>query len=321
MKGKYLISISTNRIQYDIELERSVTILKGESGSGKTTLLKILAQLQNPDIKSIKTSVSPQRQMRVLTNSDNWDWILREYRNQIIFIDEDVQYAFNQRFLSLVRSSGSYIVIISRRKPLEGLNFSISSIMELKRTHKEGQRTYNRMFPLYHGKLSAVSEVPIICEDTKGGKEIIEKAFCRSVIGAGGNTKVYQTILESAFNGDLDCIVDGAAFGAYIDKLITLRDNMNLGIYAPESMKYLILSLPRFLPYLANELTQTWDYCDSKEYSSWESFFTNLLNDKLREIYIGKGYSYSKDVVPPFVFEKENLEIIKKLIEQSRIEG
>ena len=41
MVGKYSIIISSPKLNYAFELDRKITILKGNSGTGKTTLVNI----------------------------------------------------------------------------------------------------------------------------------------------------------------------------------------------------------------------------------------------------------------------------------------
>ena len=42
MKGKYHIIIQNNRVHYEFDLRRNITIIRGDSGSGKTTLINMI---------------------------------------------------------------------------------------------------------------------------------------------------------------------------------------------------------------------------------------------------------------------------------------
>ena len=43
MKGKHKIEVRSKRIVFTIELERNITILRGDSATGKTTLVEMLS--------------------------------------------------------------------------------------------------------------------------------------------------------------------------------------------------------------------------------------------------------------------------------------
>ena len=47
MKGKYRIVIKNNRLHYEFEIKRNITIIQGDSATGKTTLINMLRQAEN----------------------------------------------------------------------------------------------------------------------------------------------------------------------------------------------------------------------------------------------------------------------------------
>lgn len=47
MKGKHKIEVRSKRIVFTIELERNITILRGDSATGKTTLVEMLSAYEN----------------------------------------------------------------------------------------------------------------------------------------------------------------------------------------------------------------------------------------------------------------------------------
>ena len=44
MKGKYHIVVQNNRLRYELDIRRNITIIRGDSATGKTTLLRLLEQ-------------------------------------------------------------------------------------------------------------------------------------------------------------------------------------------------------------------------------------------------------------------------------------
>ena len=89
--------------------------------------------------------------------------------------------------------------------------------------------------------------------------------------------------------------VDGAAFGAFIEPVLKFAGvSGNILITAPESFEYVLLNISEIKRYLSKdqgELTRTFDYCDSREYSSWEQYYEELLKQVSEE---HLGFTYSK---------------------------
>ena len=47
MKGKYKVVVKNNRLHYEFEIKRNITIIRGDSATGKTTLINMLRQAEN----------------------------------------------------------------------------------------------------------------------------------------------------------------------------------------------------------------------------------------------------------------------------------
>ena len=101
----------------------------------------------------------------------------------------------------------------------------------------------------------------------------------------GGKTYAATKVLDSSYRDkELLVIVDGAAFGADIREFMRsarrLEDKCSL--YAPESFEYIILQ-SGIVSVDSKILDDTYDYADSKDYSSWERFFTSYLVEITRD--------------------------------------
>ena len=83
-------------------------------------------------------------------------------------------------------------------------------------------------------------------------------------------------------------IADGAAFGPEMDRVMQLvQTRKNLALYLPESFEWLILSSGILKDAEVAQILQTpSDYIDSKEYFSWERYFTALLTAKTAGTYL-----------------------------------
>jgi energy-coupling factor transporter ATP-binding protein EcfA2 len=293
MIGKYYIEISNRKLKYKLEIERKITLIKGNSGTGKTTLIRMIqGYLEQGNKSGIKIKNDVNVPLAVFTPTTNWERDLAELKGNIIFVDESVDYLYSRGFQTAFAGSDNYIVIISRSGNFNHLPYAISSIFEL-RTQSELEGNVTRMYRLYTEYNLVQNAELVITEDSNSGKEMMEHIYDCSVISAGGNTKVcsaFANYVESPIN--VNVIVDGAAFGGFIAQLMGLvKLKSNAYIVAPESFEYLLLSTGGYSRFVKNELEQTWDYCDSSLFITWERYYTKLLDDICQSKY---GFSYDK---------------------------
>lgn len=47
MKGSHRVIIQNNRLHYEFDIKRNITIIQGDSATGKTTLINMLRQAEN----------------------------------------------------------------------------------------------------------------------------------------------------------------------------------------------------------------------------------------------------------------------------------
>ena len=89
MKGKHLISITSRRAEYRLELERKISVIKGNSGTGKSSVIRLISDyLELGKDSGIKLTISSSASVLVLTNSSDWEKILPSVGNTILFFDE-----------------------------------------------------------------------------------------------------------------------------------------------------------------------------------------------------------------------------------------
>ena len=106
-------------------------------------------------------------------------------------------------------------------------------------------------------------------------------------------------------------IADGAAFGAFIDSIIQIRNtHSSIGLYLPESFEWLILKSGILTDAdLLDILEHPDHYIESRQYFSWERFFTELLEEKTK----GDKYKqYHKEKLSDYYTSKT---IAKKIID------
>lgn len=305
MKGKHIVSITSRRAEYRLELERKITVIKGKSGTGKSSVIRLVSDyLELGKDSGIKVTVSSSTRLLVLTNSSDWDTVMPSLRNTIIFFDEDVRYIYTEAFQKALWTADCYAVIISRSGQFTGLPFAVSSIYELV-TERNGKNTITSMYHLYEEKHKRNDFDLVVTEDSNSGYEMAKYAFDSEkmrVISVGGNASVYRTLMKNGGENDQICVdVDGAAFGPYIEPVLKFAELQGtISVSAPESFEFILLHLDSVMKHLSldhGELSRTYDFCDSKDFITWERYYENLLNEITTE---HLGFSYGKSKLNPY---------------------
>ncbi|MCR5604546.1 MAG: hypothetical protein K6G27_12725 [Lachnospiraceae bacterium] len=260
-------------------------------------MIRLIAEyLEYGKQSGVKLSTDSMVSLSVLTNNSEWSEILKSVHDTVLFIDEDVRYLYSESFQRELWSADCYAVIVSRSGRFTALPYSIFGIYELV-TEKKGMNTATSMYRLYEEKRERVYFDLLLTEDSNSGFEMAELAFDKTeVASAGGNTLIIAKLQVLGRVHDCVCvIVDGAAFGAFIEPALKLAETRgNTWISAPESFEYVLLNfneIKRRLSSDQGELTRTYDFCDSSEYGSWEQYYEDLLKQMTKEHF---GFTYSK---------------------------
>lgn len=313
MKGRHHIVVETAHLKYEFDIKRNITVIQGDSATGKTTLADLLGEysargagrgIRLESDAACEVFSGPER---------NWQYTLDGFHDAIVLIDEDYHFVYTKTFAEYIQGSENYYVIISRR-PLKNLPYSITEIYGIRTTGKYHfpDQVYHEFYPLYpeRGLTSDGSRVLLLIEDEKAEYQFFQDTLgserCRS---AGGNANVYSGVAEYASEDGLLVVADGAAFGAYIDAVVKMRDlKKHIALYFPESFEWMILRSGVLEDAGLKEiLSHPEDFIDSSEYVSWERYFTALLRrktegDPLRQ--------YSKSALPKFYTTGRNAAMI-----------
>ena len=297
MKGKYSITVKNNVLQYQFEIRRNITIIKGDSATGKTTLMDMIREYYENGEQS---GITLQCQKTcVVLEGRQWKVLLENIHDSIVFIDEGNQFITTDEFSSALKQSDNYYVIVTR-EGLPNLPYSVEEIYGIKTAGKYGtlQPTYQEFYRIYGDVKNTISFHPdiILVEDSNAGYEFFEAVAedkYWTTISAGGKSNICKMI-KGYEDKKILIIADGAAFGPEMDtvmKKINLSNGM--AIYLPESFEWLILKSDVIRDKdIAEVLDHPSDFIESKEYMSWERFFTALLVDKTKDTYL--RYSKSK---------------------------
>lgn len=111
--------------------------------------------------------------------------------------------------------------------------------------------------------------------------------------------------------GQVLVIADGAAFGSEMDRVMKLiHRRKGMVLYLPESFEWLILKSGILQDgELEKILEKPADFIESKEYFSWERFFSGLLMELTKETYL----KYTKRKLNKVYLHQE---IASKILEQ-----
>lgn len=293
MKGRYEIKIWNSRIKYNFILKRNVTIIQGDSGTGKTTLYGMVLAMTSSRGSGVRSNYEGKLVAAgILTKRT-----INEYRNKIIVVDETCDCLYQEWFTDAVREGENYFLIITRGI-LSGVAYSVREIYGLT-TRREGEVHVTELYQRYaDGNCEMDGVELVITEDSNAGYEMMAQALDCQVVSAKGNGNVYRVIGQGVNSGrKMRVVVDGAAFGAFVNKVGKLCQKYHVSLFAPESFEYLVLKSEPFGRFLRDELENTYDYCDSKEFLSWERYYTWLLDEICYNKFPVK-FHYSKKKLP-----------------------
>lgn len=291
MKGKYHIVVQNNRLRYEFDIKRNITIIRGDSATGKTTLINMIENAAEFGEGS-GVEVVCEKKCRTLSGTD-WNLILPNLKQQIIFLDEENRFIKSQEFASEVKKSDNYFVIITR-EDLPNLPYSVDEIYGIHTSGKyhDTKRVYNEMYRIYGAEEVMLPIKPeiIVTEDSNSGYDFFRAVCqesdicCKSANGKSNLKEVLQSI-----EGDRTvAIADGAAIGSEMNELYQLMmHKKNISCYLPESFEWLILKSGLVDDREVREmLEKPEEYIDSREHFSWERYFTAKLIEATKGMYL-----------------------------------
>lgn len=315
MKGKYKVIVRNNKLHYEFEIKRNITIIQGDSATGKTTLINMLRQAENLG-ESSGVDVLSNVPCRILEGV-SWKLILKNTAGTIFFIDEENAFINTEEFAAEIRGSDNYFVLITREN-LYNLPYSVEEIYGLYASgrYQNTKKIYQQMYRIY----SDIQELPIkpelfIVEDSNSGYEFFKAVSdernleCES---AGGKSNIFSKI-KNVKNREVCVIADGAAIGPEMNGLYEIsHKKKNIHLYLPESFEWIVLKSGLIDDREIRKILETPElFIDSKKYFSWERFFTNLLIEKTKNSYL----QYRKSAINKTYLHSKNKEKILNCIE------
>lgn len=312
MKGTYTIQIRSNRIVFTLEIQRNITVIRGDSATGKTTFIEMLQAYERLG-KQSGVTLQSKKECHVLTDYD-WEGRLPRINNSIVFVDEGNKFVSSPTFARAIMGSDNYYVLITREN-LYQLPYSVNAVLKLKTTTSKFRTTYVKSYPHYEYLEAPIDQLQrtdvILTEDSNSGHEMFSRIADRYEIqcdSADGKSNIMLKLMNSGDSRVL-VVADGAAFGAEMEKVYSFH-KLHPGkvtLYLPESFEWLILKsgiLGERTP--VDILEKPSAFIDSCEFFSWEQFFTHLL----RELTNGTYMQYNKNRLNEFYLQEGNIEKI-----------
>lgn len=283
MRGTHRIIVQNKRIRYDFEVKRNITVIRGDSATGKTALVDMIREhFENGDASAVELICD--KECTVLEGR-TWAGQLSMMKDCIVFIDEGNEFVMSDAFAAAIRETDNYYVIVTR-EGVPALPYSVDEIYGIRDSGKYGtlKRTYNEFYHLYQRSDShqVVKPRKIITEDSNSGFQffqgICERDGQITCISASGKSNIFAAVVKHPDERIL-VIADGAAFGSEMEKLVQLiKTDSDVALYLPESFEWLILKSGLIEEgSIADILEHPEDYIESKDYFSWERYFTALL--------------------------------------------
>lgn len=317
MKGKYRIVVQNKRIKYDFEVKRNITIIRGDSATGKTALVDMIREYYaNGEDSGVELFCD--RTCAVLEGR-NWKAQLSMLQESIIFIDEGNAFVASKEFATELQNSTNYYVIVTRES-LVTLPYSVDEIYGIRNSGKYGslKQTYNEMYRIYNVEtiVSDIKPELVLTEDSNSGYQFF-KALCEKndleCFSCEGKSNIFSMVANYQKQVVL-IIADGAAFGPEMEKIIKLMQvKKNINLYLPESFEWVVLQSGVINDYEIKDILDVpYEYIDSREYLSWERFFTRILIDKTKDTYL----SYSKKILNPSYQQEYVVDKVLKVMQK-----
>ena len=315
MKGIHRVIVQNKKLHYEFEIKRNITIIQGDSATGKTTLIDMIRSYENLGADSGIT-VSCDVPCRVLEGA-NWELLISNSDGVIFFADEENAFIHTKEFARAISESNNYYVLITRENLYE-LPYSVEEIYGIHSSgrYQNTKQIYNETYHIY----SLVEEFPIrpkciITEDSESGFDFFKAIAdengisCRSSYGNAGIIKT----MDKTKDTETCVIADGAAFGAYMNPVYyNVRKNKHIHLYLPESFEWILLKSGLIDGNELKEiLDKPWENIDSKDYMSWERYFTSLIISMTKDTYL----SYNKSIINENYLHPQNVNRILAVME------
>lgn len=257
------VKISTNKVVYDLVLERTISVIRGDSGTGKSYMCE-LVHILNQDPDTFGLSVESELPTIKVNEQPTEEWCLSN-KDSVIFIDEDVKIKGVDKIIRLLRRNGCWVVYISRKNSIRiDLGCATSCVYKIESSGKV--RSLKKLIEF----VVVRNRTYTLCtEDSNSGNQFFSQ-FGRAVETLGGSGNLNKAKLDVVSGRIL--IADLAVLGIpMLDKMPAyIRGDFD--IIPMESFEQFLLSANLF-----DSVEGIKDVRNNPEYYSWERYFTDKL--------------------------------------------
>ena len=150
MKNKHHIIVETERLKYEFDIRRNITVIQGNSATGKTTLVQLLETYSRYGKDSGVRLQSDVPCVVFGGDASLWKVAMETYQDSIVFIDEDYSFIYSKEFADVIQDTSNYYVLITRQ-PLYYLPYSVQEIYGIRTTGKYHypEKIYNEFYRIY----------------------------------------------------------------------------------------------------------------------------------------------------------------------------
>lgn len=170
MKGSIHIIVQNERVKYEFNLRRNLTIIRGDSATGKTTLIDMMREYKSLGEDSGAELLCEKE--CVVIDGNGWERQLSDVAQSIVFVDEGNRFVSSVEFSRYIQGTDNYYVLVTRES-LSTLPYSVEEIYGIRSSGKYGglKPLYHEMYRLYTDKVDTREIVPekIITEDSNAG--------------------------------------------------------------------------------------------------------------------------------------------------------
>lgn len=218
-------------IQYDLDIQNRLTILKGDSASGKSILTRMV-DAHTVDKSIIINSEIPLRHLTYSSLELNPD-----LSPEFIYILDEYDGIDTKLASKYINNRNYRFILITRYEINSLINYSTDDIYELYKSGKiiKNRNIYSNIDTNKDINLGKINK--LITEDSGSGKYFFENLPNITVTSTNGNGNITKSISD-----DSVVFFDRVSFGPYIKKLLELIVYKNIGIICPQSFEHLLLT-------------------------------------------------------------------------------
>lgn len=133
------IRVQRGKVVYDLDLKRSVSVIKGSSGSGKSLLVKCVSEYMASGVNSAVTIECERRVECILSEPLDYETYIKEHKDSVIILDENIHFNGDRKaLLRGLKDAGAWLLLISRKDS----ECAVDSVYHVKQN--DGYRTLTK---------------------------------------------------------------------------------------------------------------------------------------------------------------------------------